>query len=260
MKMADSEVDTVDQEQQYLDLCTRIRDHCARQGWYGPDGDEHDKGRLSAVQYPYDPSAGFGFPPATEYQLYLTEEALGYPLPPVLRFLLSNVANGGFGPSAGITGAYEGYCPRYDGRYSTLEGYATQAIDELDAEEAGKPMHYISLANLTALRPRGANDEIELLPGTWPKRLLHLTYDGCNEDTYLDAETGRIYSVGYGREVAPQQWSTTLIPVAESLEQWLEAWLRGTLSDLYHRSPPEVEWDADGPIYWADFRDVAADE
>jgi len=38
------------------------------------------------------------YPPATEEQLRASEQALGFLLPPLLRTLYAQVANGGFGP------------------------------------------------------------------------------------------------------------------------------------------------------------------
>nr|MBA2679119.1 hypothetical protein [Ktedonobacteraceae bacterium] len=41
------------------------------------------------------------FPPATEQQILETEQHLGFPLPPLLRLLYIQIANGGFGPGHG---------------------------------------------------------------------------------------------------------------------------------------------------------------
>jgi hypothetical protein len=62
-------------------------------------------GKLQVRVITHDPQSGFEFPPASEEQLQATEEALGIPLPPMLRALYAQVANGGFGPACGITGA-----------------------------------------------------------------------------------------------------------------------------------------------------------
>lgn len=56
----------------------------------------------------------FSCPPATEEQLQVTEEQLGYPLPPLLRMLYKDVANGGNGliweeDQFPLIGAHGGY-------------------------------------------------------------------------------------------------------------------------------------------------------
>src|SRR5205807_2116845 len=57
------------------------------------------------------------FPPATEDQIRETEQQLGFPLPPLLRLLYTEIANGGFGPGLGIVGTPGGFRitnPRFD--------------------------------------------------------------------------------------------------------------------------------------------------
>ncbi|HZS76215.1 MAG TPA: hypothetical protein VFA41_06325 [Ktedonobacteraceae bacterium] len=70
---------------------------------------------------PDDPNHfGFVYPPATEEQLHITEERLGFALPPLLHALYANVANGGFGPGLGLHGAYGGYKGSYPDDDSSL--------------------------------------------------------------------------------------------------------------------------------------------
>lgn len=117
---------------QYLALCQRIIDHCRQRQWYGPDGNQRRKpvapgfydregvwhepnrrvfgyrgyfdeqGTLQQRAITHDPRTGFEFFPATERQLQDTENALGFPLPPMLRSLYRHVANDGFGPAYGF--------------------------------------------------------------------------------------------------------------------------------------------------------------
>ncbi|MEW2510421.1 SMI1/KNR4 family protein [Streptomyces sp. NPDC046870] len=47
-------------------------------------------------------------PPATPEAIAGAEEAIGFPLPPLLRRLYAEVANGGFGPNEGILGVNGG--------------------------------------------------------------------------------------------------------------------------------------------------------
>src|SRR5229473_7003592 len=51
----------------------------------------------------------FTFPPATVDQLQETETLLGFALPPFLRILYAEIANGGFGPAYGLRGAVGGF-------------------------------------------------------------------------------------------------------------------------------------------------------
>src|SRR5215469_9826481 len=59
--------------ERYQELCTRLRDCWSRRG------------------------GTFSYPPATEEQVVTTEAQLGFPLPPLLRLLYREVANGGNG-------------------------------------------------------------------------------------------------------------------------------------------------------------------
>jgi hypothetical protein len=59
------------------------------------------------------PRVKVGFPqqmaaPASEDDLVRTEQLLGFAIPPLLRRLYKEVANGGFGPGYGLTGAEGG--------------------------------------------------------------------------------------------------------------------------------------------------------
>src|SRR5258708_32382840 len=99
----------------YLSLCERIKEHCRQKQWYGPDtplpvkGDEYYEDGAFHLQVPlHDPRSGFAFPPATEEQLYRTEEVMGFSHPPLLRALYLQVANGGFGSGGGSKRAFGG--------------------------------------------------------------------------------------------------------------------------------------------------------
>jgi hypothetical protein len=52
---------------------------------------------------------GFVYPKATPAQVASSERMLGFALPPVLRELYQELANGGFGPVAGLRGIEGGY-------------------------------------------------------------------------------------------------------------------------------------------------------
>src|SRR5260221_9938738 len=110
-------------EDAYKTLFERIRERCRQPHWYSPE-DEN----INWVEERYDPASdlggrlharldahaphklGFEYPPATEEQLLATERALGFPLPPLLRALYAQVANGGFWLAFPVRGGLLGFC------------------------------------------------------------------------------------------------------------------------------------------------------
>src|SRR5437764_4002398 len=91
----------------YEALFKNIRTKCRREHWYGPEGSSPLWRKNVSPDNPNRFS--FVLPPASEEQLLMTETTLGFPLPPLLRLLYAQIANGGFGPGGGLRGAYEGY-------------------------------------------------------------------------------------------------------------------------------------------------------
>lgn len=109
-------------EDAYIAPFDRIRDRSRQLQWYGPD-DEN----INWLEECYDPAnnhggrfrarldarapqkLGFEYPRASEEQLLATEEALGFPLLPLLRTLYAQVANGSFGFGYGLRGAIGGF-------------------------------------------------------------------------------------------------------------------------------------------------------
>ena len=70
---------------------------------------------------------------ADEAQLAEAERRLGFALPPLLRRLYAEVANGGFGPGTGILGIAGGWAT---GRRQTVEDLYAEM---LDAVQEGRP-------------------------------------------------------------------------------------------------------------------------
>src|SRR5579872_6535768 len=118
-------------------LFQRIREKCQCKHWYGPDMDDpHEKQRWvqkadtnsHVAYYWYDKEGqrykidkntdlsqfplmnNFACPPATIEQFLATEQSLGFSLPPSLKTLYAQLANGGFGPGFGLMGVVDGYC------------------------------------------------------------------------------------------------------------------------------------------------------
>jgi hypothetical protein len=104
-------------EGDFSNLCQRILERCHQQRWYGPDipmggaiGIFYENGNLCSREITHDPRTGFAVPKASEAQLQMTEEVMGFAHPPLLRTLYLQVANGGFGPDTGLIGALGGLC------------------------------------------------------------------------------------------------------------------------------------------------------
>jgi SMI1 / KNR4 family (SUKH-1) len=203
----------------FTGLFNRIREKCQRDGWYGGKLD------LRPARPDHPQRLGFAYPPASEEQLRATETALGFLLPPVLRALYVEVANGGFGPGAGISGALGGYGSRTDEpamtivddyHFSSQVGYANM--------ERSDPVRLVDLADYAQhWKPTPSGKGLLLLPyAVWPAQLLTLEDLGCCMHACLDCKTGRVFCT------APSASDTEyeLGPVAPSLEDYLERWLR----------------------------------
>lgn len=201
--------------------------------WYVP-------GRKTCVvlrpeEYGEEPT--LAFPPATEQQIRRTEQQLGFSLPPLLRLLYTQIANGGFGPGYGIIGAAGGY-GGVDFPYGGIARRYQWAVDFADA------LKQWYKGGWTSLTPKGrqvlwkhgigsrelweagqlTDDDSETGPGEeqgwlipWPEYLLPLVVHGCNIITYIYAHTEQIV----------QGMHDPYLTIADSLEEWLERWLAG---------------------------------
>lgn len=224
----------------YIPLCERIRDHCRQNEWYGPDCDMYravraydQQGTLLSRKRTHDPRTGFEFPPATEEQLRLTETVMGFPLPLLLRALYLHVANGGFGPGSGITGAFGGSCHGVgrDVRYRLMQGerflkeYGQQMYDEMATffEEGSLDLEQCE-------QRYGDPKFIRLGPGVWPTHFLHLCDWGCGINSYLHGKSGHVYHVSPGDSSVTldgEMGFTLLWRQTNTLEEWIECWLQG---------------------------------
>lgn len=229
----------MEDEQRRIELCERIRKYCEQQQWYGPDGNKDEDEvwwKLRRRHYDLDAQDNFHFhsithdfhryfefPPATDEQIKATEEALEIPLPPMLKMLYTQVANGGFGPDYGITGAREGYYFGEDGCYETIDQSAdsNSSIEYIDLEA-----HKRTLDDPTYF---------ELPSHIKPAFLLDLCYLGCGMASCIDGKSGRIYqtcAVGEMTENGEWEGMVGYELEAESLEDWLDMWLEGKRSHL----------------------------
>jgi hypothetical protein len=226
-------------------LFDRIREHCQRNHWFGPDGDipafwgryemsyrfgswdtappsdthgaqnkrmydPAENARVIVVDRYTDPRRrGFAYPPATERQLQAAETALGFALPPLLRSLYKHVANGGFGPSYGIIGVAGGFPLEDDMGVDLVSAY--------ELSTTGK--------RLVALRDfeeqLSSHGHLAIPSDAHVSGLLRLAYEGCGITYELHAASGKVFwdlgGAGDG--------TYSLELKAPSLEAWLNAWL-----------------------------------
>lgn len=196
------------------DLISAISARCRRDGWYGPEllGPANVE-RVSAD----DPRrVRFAFAPASEEQLRATEEALGFPLPALLRALYAQLANGGFGPGAGLRGVIGGYgTPEHEG-------------EDMDETIVGVYNFHRQTARLVDLaayaagwRQGPANTRLLILSAAvWPQQLLSFCNLGDVQESCAALDTGAIYRVG---RRSAQEW--VIVPEAATLQAWLKQWL-----------------------------------
>ena len=135
---------------------------------------------------------------ATDVELAAAERRLGFALPPLLRRLYAEVANGGFGPGDGIAGVAGGWTASH--RRSMEDLY--EEFSDADPEHP---------------------------ENRWPAGLLPLCDVGgpfaCVDAT---SGTGRVVEWdpdAYDEGLPDAGWSRAFTEVAPSFEAWLEQWL-----------------------------------
>jgi hypothetical protein len=221
-------------------LAEAIRAKCQRDRWYGSDyysPRRYDKvpvldfdafpdeeGNFPTLAVPPEqaysflaPDApertGFVYAKATNAQTTSSEQILGFALPPLLRRLYQSLANGGFGPGAGLRGIEGGYDGNsHEGTLVNL--YPTEARAD----------------QLLDLAPH--QREWLILPqGCWPRRMLCLVDMGCVQEACVDATTSRMYLLGVTADDRH-----ILEPLPWTLEEWLWRWVKN--EDLLERYSP----------------------
>jgi hypothetical protein len=179
------------------------------------------------------------YPPASEQQLNETEQQLGFNLPLLLRLLYAQVANGGFGPGYGIYGVIGGFGGQEDisDRHIVHQYRSAVNLAEAHLQLRRDGWRALTQQALDALREDGITIDPKIwesvpeptpeqratpewrasLPPPWPEQLLPLCNHGCGIITYVYADTGQVW----------QGMHDPYVQVTDSLEQWLERWLRG---------------------------------
>lgn len=198
----------------YETLFESIRARCQRERWYGPELLHPERRTRVSVD---DPSRfGFAFPPATNEELQATEVELGFSLPPLLRSLYSQVANGGFGPGSGLRGVLSGY-----GKPGTI--YPDDDYTIVAQYRFSSAKQAIDLVEYTGqLAEQGIRVNLELPYGVWPRYLLPICDMGCVQQACVDSEE-RMFHVG-ALESDNVYW---LYQMPWTFEEWLWRWVRG---------------------------------
>lgn len=155
------------------EIITAFQHWCAEHHYYGAWGFWQRQGQNNPAL-----SQGFAFPPATDEQLQETEEILGFSLPPCLRLLYKKLANGGFGPGAGLCGAVGGSGTPGT---RTVSGYQAMSDETIVKYHAHDLLQLLSLAKL---EDRWVSDAKGLRTlyheaGLWFRELIPLFDLGC---------------------------------------------------------------------------------
>jgi hypothetical protein len=136
-------------------------------------------------------------PPVSEEAMQVAEAQLGFSLPPLVRTLYTEVGDGGFGPGYGVI---------------RLSGYEGSLVE--------------SRMRMNRLNGAELNDPRDLW---WPERLVELVNWGCGYFSGIDCSRPSCPVVFYDndRAVSGARLVDSLLSEADSLAEWLTAWLEG---------------------------------
>lgn len=164
--------------------------------------------------------------PATEAEVRAAEEALGFPLPPLLRQLYREVGNGGFGPGYGFIGvpteATAAARQRFiENHYRNIQ----RPRDDLNwwPAELVPPCDFDIVETYRAFVSEKPDD----LSWRWPHQLLPACHLGCGMYDCVDCSTpaGAVSWFEPNPREHGDPVGDFLILLAPSLERRLEAWL-----------------------------------
>ena len=136
----------------------------------------------------------------------------GFPLPPFLRSLYTHIANGSFGPGAGIRGVVGGYG----------KGTFASGNDETILKKHYDRESLIDLRKYAEQWRRSSVDgqQLNLPSDVWPRQLIPICDLGCQQEVCVDQE-GQTY-LWY-----PSEEDGFLFTLSKetTCEQWLQQWL-----------------------------------
>lgn len=193
------------------EVIAKLWEWCERQRYYGPWDFREAQKQLTDH---------FAFPPATDAQLKNTEKILGFPLPSFLRTLYQEVANGGFGPGAGLRGAVGGYGTIGT---TTITGYPALSDERIVKYHArGSAQQFLSLAQVSGHWQRdGEGNQVLFYEfETWFREMLPL-FDLGDQVEVCTAQ-GQLFLHG------PTEWKG--IFAFTDMQTTLEEWLLGQLA------------------------------
>ncbi len=138
------------------------------------------------------------FPPALPDEVIAAERRLGFELPPLLRRLFVEVANGGFGPGYGLSG---------------VAGCGT--------DEGGN--------DIVALFEAHASDQWISSYPNWPTKTLRIAYFGCAMHAAIDCSIADypVYLFDPNADHEDCGFENGLIPFEKGLNDWLYGWATG---------------------------------
>ncbi|WP_394848524.1 SMI1/KNR4 family protein [Pendulispora brunnea] len=126
-------------------------------------------------------------PPCSTEAVAMAEEQLGFPLPPFLRYVYQNVADGGFGPGGGLFSVQRGH-------RSHREGCAGEGLVQVYEEVAVEP--------------------------DWPRHLLPICDWGRATWSCLDCRSPE-------GQIVTSAGDAPLAVTGRDVRGWLLAWLDG---------------------------------
>ena len=142
------------------------------------------------------------YPSVTIKEIEIAESMLGFELPPLFRKLLTEIGNGGFGPTYGLLGI--------------MNGAEDNGSNIIDLYKVFRKSNYFTPVS------------------QWPERLLPICHFGCGMYACLDCTYPDAPVIWY--EPNPREkgdpLNPFLIPIAKSFEEWLWFWFK-QLSSIY---------------------------
>ncbi len=192
----------------YENLAERIRAKCQQEHWFGSELTSPSM-RITREEDPQ--RSGFVFPSVSKEQIREAEGSLDFPLPPFLRYLYTDIANGGFGPGMGLYGIATSFGSDYDVSFdSSIAGFYRFLMREQTIDLTEYPPE-----NLEATEQKFWRFPL----GTWPRYILPLSDMGCARIACVDKESQMFL------EVAVEQGDMGLVQLGWTFEEWIERWL-----------------------------------